>query len=153
MRELFAATQKSKGVRFVGNSDSGIAFIMDTLIAEFPEAKLAVIERRQEDVLRSFKKTFPQTSDEDAVMIVKKTELALERMKKKYNPLVIGFEDLASESAVRHLWSHCLPDAPFDRERWNMLNGFKVEIIPGKYLSDFPAEAAQRIDHLIRNYL
>ena|SRR5579885_3211733 len=152
MRELFAAVQKSMGVRFVGNSDSGIAFVMDDVIAEFPEARLAVIERNLDDVLRSFKKTFPQLSDEDATMVVEKTQLALDRMKEKYHPLVIGFEDLAGESAVRRLWSHCLQDTAFNRERWKMLDGFKVEIIPEKYLADFPPEAARRINHLIRNY-
>lgn len=151
-RALFATVQKSAGVRFIGNSDSCIPFIVDELISEFPKAKLAVIERKREDVIRSFKKTFSQVSHDDAVMIVEKTQLALDRLKGKYNPLVVGFEELESEKVMHELWSYCLPHIPFDAERWRMLDGFKVEIIPEKYLADFPLEAAQRINNLIRNY-
>jgi hypothetical protein len=65
---------------------------------------------------------------------------------------VIGFEELASEGIVRQLWSHCLPQVPFDLERWKMLDGFKVEVIAEDYLANFPPEAALRIITLIRNY-
>lgn len=152
MKDLFEKTQKSTGVRYVGNSDSGIPFIMDELLAEFPGAKLVVIERKQEDVVRSFKRTFPQMKDQDVVDVIGKTQLALDRAKKKYDPLVIDFEELTRENTVRQLWSYCLPEIPFDRERWNMLDGFRVEIIPGKYIADFMQDSAQRISNLIRNY-
>lgn len=152
MRVLFGAIQESTGVRFVGNSDSGIPFIMDELMAEFPKAKVVVIERETAQVMKSFKKTFPQMTDDEVVRVVEKTQLALERLKKKYDPLVIGFEELARESVVKDLWNYCLPGIPFERERWVMLDGFKVEIIPEKYLADFSEEAVQRISRLIWNY-
>ncbi|MEO8482175.1 MAG: hypothetical protein ABI634_08200 [Acidobacteriota bacterium] len=151
MRALFEAVQNSSGVRFVGDSDSGIPFIVDGLMDEFPEAKLVVIERNLQDVVRSFKRAF-SADDASAALVVKKTQLALERLKKKHVPLVIGFKELASEATVRQLWSHCLPNVPFAQQRWKMLDGFKVEVIAENYLVDFPPEAVQRIGTLIKNY-
>lgn len=40
--------------------------------------------------------------------------------------LSVKFEDLDREETARTIWRHLLPELPFDRERWELLNDLTV---------------------------
>lgn len=147
IKKYFEAT----GAPYVGDSDSGLPFMIDEVMGEFPEARLVVIERPVEPVLLSLAKTF-SAAKASFQEVVTKTNLALERMKKKYRPLVIPYDALNDQKTCERIWAHCLPEIPFNELRWKMLDQLVVEIQPEKYLKTFPPEAAQRWIALIKNY-
>ena len=136
---------------YVGNSDSGLPFYIDEVMSAFPEAKLVVIERDPAEVLRSLQKAYPQTP-EGLKEAVELTGQALEILKKKYHPLVVGYEELNRPETCRKLWQYCVPTLPFSEKRWKMLDLLTVEIHPEKYLKTLSLETAQRVAKKLKEF-
>ncbi len=144
---------ESRAVPYVGDSDSLLPFFIDEVLEIFPNAKLVVIERDPEKVIKSLQRVFPEAADVPEAVL--KTHRALEEMKKKYEPKTFQFEALGKEEVCKEIWSYCLPKIPFDEVRWKVLDHMVVEIHPKKYLQhvrELPPEAGLRIFDTIRKY-
>ncbi len=139
MKQLFENTE----AEYVGDSDSALPLFIDEMMAAFPEARLAVIERESESVVRSLKKVFSPISI-DYEGLVLGTKRAIDKLKTQYksHAIVISHRDLNDMATCEKLWKHCAPDLPFHEERWKMLNLLTVEIQLEKYLKAFPPDIA-----------
>ena len=142
---------KATDAKYVGDSDSGLPFVMEQVIDHFTNARLVVIERDPNSVIESLRKAFPFASVDFPEMVLRAAH-AIEELKKKFRPLVVAHRDLERMEICRRVWDYCLPDVPFNERRWQMLDPLTVEIRPDKYLKSISPESARWSVELVKNY-
>lgn len=139
LTKLFESTD----AEYVGDSDSGLLAIPYEVDYHFPQAKWVTVHRDLDQAAASYEKHF---SKEPYPHIPHPTpELALKSMewcKKRLGildaiipaprKLVVNYADLDKESTCRDIWNFCIPTMPFNRQRWMMLDTFRVNIIGPK---------------------
>lgn len=137
--KLFSETE----TEFVGDSDSGLTAIPYEINHHFPNSKWVIIWRDSDQVAASYQKHFthepypfvPALSDEGAFKMANwcKTRIkTIASIVPDCRKLVVRFDELNQEEVIRSMWEFCLPDVPFNKQRWEMLETFRVNIISSK---------------------
>lgn len=119
LRGLFEST----GKQIVGNSDCANVFFLDEIQDLYPDAVFIHIRRNLEDVLSSLEDMTEDFRDFQTV------HMAHSRLRWLGVP-TFDFDEL-DESACREIWKLCV-GTPFDRQRWEMLDGIDMNIIEDK---------------------
>jgi len=122
LKDLFVST----GKQYVGNSDSVIPFFAKRVNELFPQAKWVIIERDEQDVIKSLDRVLPGSEKQNVLNIGKPL---LTWVKKTCNPLMINFSELSTQRECKRIWEYCLPTIPFDEMRWKMLDKLRIELI------------------------
>lgn len=126
------------GAEFVGDSDSGLLLFWKQVQAAFPGAPWIVIRRDANEAERSFKKHFagcpyPGTKGIDIHATIGVCEKLLsEATIGLNNCFYTSFDSLENEGTLRSIWKWCGFDSGFPEERWKMLDGMRINIIPEK---------------------
>lgn len=120
LRELFNEVPE----RYVGNSDSGIAFYIDSILENFPDSKFVIVKRDFADVEASLSKIMGFNTEP----LLRLCQEHLAKMEEKVSPLIVTFDELNTVEGCEKVWAYCLPDIPFNRKRWEILKDLKVEI-------------------------
>jgi len=105
----------------------------------FPDAKWVLVERDVGEAFQSYWERFgprypggPST-EEEAVWRFGKLkgwlDLAITILP---NVLLVDYDKLSEESVATSIWQHCLPDVPFNHDRWRMLETFQINIMSEK---------------------
>lgn len=115
---------QSRPEKYVGNSDSGIPLFWNALNDRFPFIPVVVVQRDIEDAMRSYQEAIDQNIT--GIQIIHD---CLPKVKGK-NVINVDFNDLSNEDTIKRIWRHCVPDVPFDSERWAMLEALRVSVIP-----------------------
>ena len=121
LKDLFLST----GKQYVGNSDSAIPFFAKQVKELFPQTKWVIIERDEQDVIKSLNRVLP--GEKQNALNIGKPHLAW--VKKTCNPLMINFAELSTQRECKRIWEYCLPNIPFDAMRWEMLDKLRIELI------------------------
>lgn len=109
---------------YAGNSDTGQALIANELLDLLPSARVVVVYRDERDVCASLSRIgLPVTPH-----MLAAHQNALDQLSRRAGTLTVDFEDLAAESAARAILAHVAPAEPFNRYRWQTLQGFNVQI-------------------------
>jgi hypothetical protein len=103
-------------VPYAGVCDSRALLYQEIFMEDFPEAKVVIIERKREEVVKSM----------DALGFdFEEASWAYERQIRRmeqYQPLRMPFEELDAGA----IWNFCVPGFPVNIQRMKMLEGFKV---------------------------
>lgn len=144
------AALKIDDYEYVGDSSSAIPMYAETLFSEFPDAPIVLIERDTGECLSSFRRAFlypdggKVTSDKLEIAAsmrpfasdgMERCEKAVKQMFSKYKERikVVSFYDLDDMKVLEDLWSHCVPDIPFDERRAEQLSRLNIQLDAGKY--------------------
>lgn len=114
--------------RYIGNSDSSILYFHKEIYKEFPLAKFVLIEREFDSALDSLESVFGPGPELRYVMRIAREKM--EEFKRDIKPLTIKFEDLEKMNVCKELWEYCIPDIPFNPQRWVMLDKLEIVINP-----------------------
>lgn len=126
MPKLFASTNKP----YIGNADCGNILFLNEILEVFPDTKLVIVERPIDEVILSLDAMGEDFSERDSVY--ESNEL-IEHAKNTYDHLWVDFSRMNVESC-QAIWDYCI-GTPFDRQRWAMLDGLNIEIIPEKKIN------------------
>ncbi|MCK5604799.1 hypothetical protein KAR91_23115 [Candidatus Pacearchaeota archaeon] len=127
---------ESMGKEYVGNSDSGIPFLVDQIKAAFPQAKWVLIERDGSEAWRSLSKVIPWDLRKIVDKGVELTVPRLHQIKLACNPLIVKYQDLGNREVCKEIWNYCIPGISFNDKRWQMLDRLNVQVIVDEqYLS------------------
>ena len=127
LKDLMEETGKA----VVVNSDCGNVLFLDEIRRTFPQAKYIVIERPYEEVAQELENMGVPDQGE-VVLSMHKLEEAKEILK----PLVIQYHAL-NEEACEAMCEYI--GIPFDKRRWEMLDGMDIKLIwekKIKYMTD-----------------
>lgn len=123
---------------FVGDSDSGLLAYVDTLVARYPNARWLFLKNNVEKATKSFERYFtngneyPGTKGKDihAAMVIaqKLYDAALPKVPNRLEVCPEAFDDAV---ITKQIWHWLLP-LPWNQQRYNMLNTFRINIIPQK---------------------
>lgn len=128
LRDVFL----NRGEGYIGTADPSLPFYYEDIAPMFPNNKLVIIERDLEEVIKSLSGFW--MPDEQIKELVEKTYIGLQNLKDKFNPLVIKYEDIDKLETIEQLWYYCVPGITFDKQRFDMLEQFRIEVHETKYL-------------------
>jgi len=114
---LFASTRR----RYVGNSDSALPFFASAVRKLFPQAKWVVIERDEDEVLKSVRRVLPGLKHQEMLNMTKRYLDMLN------GALRIKFSELKDRAMCKQIWEYCVPDIPFSNMRWELLDQLNVQ--------------------------
>lgn len=109
---------------FCGNADTAQMLHAVELKHLMPLAPVVVVKRDPAEVERSLA-ALGLPIIPHAVGLLQTSLLHAEKLP---NVLSVKYEDLAAESTLRAIQAHVAPGEPFDRQRFQMLSGMKIEI-------------------------
>lgn len=114
-------------VSVVGNADTGLIHHLDAMLSAFPNAKL-VLMTGNDASWRNWATRFGLPSavrakvDEDYAR-------ALDRLRGQ--ALLVDCRSLTVDiREAKRLWAHCVPNIPFDSQRWEVLKDLNIQVIP-----------------------
>lgn len=110
-----------------GNADTGLIHELDAALSTFPNARLVLLTEN-ETSWRMFchRSNAPQQMIDEVDHAYWQAKRKLEG-RALFMPCQAPIND---ERAARVLWEHCLPAAPFDVDRWEMLRNLNVQVVP-----------------------
>lgn len=115
--ELF----KSTGRRYVGNSDSALPFFAETVRKLFPQAKWVIVDRNEDEVLKSVRRVLPGLKHQEMLNMTKNFLDSLG------GALRIKFLELKNKDKCEEIWKYCIPDIAFSNMRWKLLDQLNVQ--------------------------
>ena len=132
--------------RSVGDADSGLLFCYEEAKRRWPNARWLLIDRDFEEAWQSLM-AFQERIALNHVLRVR-TRLVLRgameivRAQMETDPMgmIVKYEALNDREVARSIWRHLLPLAPFDSDRWEVLNGLRIEPMPGKFATEIKPE-------------
>lgn len=118
-----------------GDSDSGLLICVPKIKALFPQSKWVLVLREWQSAMDSLD-TFLSTGPWAAGQLGKEAKafLAVESHKGaqqlSFDPLclTVRFDDMDSLDTAEAIWKHCLPNLPFNEDRWRVLNGLNIQL-------------------------
>lgn len=127
---------------YIGISDSMLPFYYEPLAETLQEQRLVIVDRPFGDVVDSLTKWLRNTNTDmkSVVRILEKSSKRLHTIRDRYKHMQVYFRDLDKPEVVEKLWYYCVPGVEFDRERYEMLNRFKVEPIFNKWFDNLKKE-------------
>ena len=126
----------SRPEEYVGVSDCLLPYYFDDIMECSELYRLVIIKRDPEDVFRSLRKWmgnefFAANASKILNELIEKTNI----MSKKYDCLIVSFDDLNKRETIEKLWYYCVPNALFDEERFEMLDRFSIDPVYKKHKS------------------
>lgn len=119
---------------FNGDSDSALLLYQRQLRKQFPQARWVVIQRSPTTCYQSVRKAFPDlATPRDTQLLFDRAMDELHSLEK--HALCVEFEELDQVKSASDIWDHCLPGLTFDKERWQLFNGLKIEPHHDKYVA------------------
>lgn len=130
-------------VSVAGNSDSSLSLVQSELFLLYPMARWVIVKSDFETALNSFIKAFtadhyigiPSPNPDVARSIFEQARRRLELLESRLPAarlLKLDVADLDESDAVEAVWNFCVPDEPFNVERWRQLDGLRVSVIGHK---------------------
>jgi hypothetical protein len=123
---------------FVGDSDSGLLTLVDSLLIRYPMARWLFLHNTVDRATKSFERYFtvdneyPGTKESnirEAMEIAKQLyDIAVQKVN---NKMEIEVDELDNFQTVKQVWQWLLP-LPWNQQRYTMLNTFRINIIPQK---------------------
>jgi hypothetical protein len=126
---------------FVGDSDSGLPFIYRQCLELWPNAKWVVLDRSKNECLKSFRRAFPGVPKESLKTQLDTLETMIGRMCMEVKAMIVGYDQLDDADCAEAVWGHCLPDVPFDVERWRALCRLNISLEPKRALNEMAGSA------------
>lgn len=128
-RELLRTT------KFVGFCGPELVEDFDVIRMDYPGSQWVAVVRDQNDALDSFVKWAGKLLPDEPATIQafweKRTKL-LSRIATRIDVMWVSYNALNEMSTCMKLWDRVLPDLPFDRERWKILDKLNVQQDKGK---------------------
>lgn len=126
-----------------GDSDSALPLMGVELDDLMFEARWIFVDRPKLQALDSYvrflenepyplfkKQTYNQAAKAFDVLDEKLSDL------KQHLPesrkLIVNFSDLSKEATIKAMWNHALGSVTFPMERWRLLEGMRINVIPSK---------------------
>jgi hypothetical protein len=125
LKALFESTDK----KIVGNSDCGNIFFLEEIKELYPEAVFIHIKRDVHHVIESLKNMDDDFKDFQSVYMADNLLSDISR-----SDCHAYFYDELDEHACREIWNVCI-GTPFDRKRWEMLDGIDMTVIEEKKMN------------------
>lgn len=136
-----ASADCTSGVRHVGNSDSGIALLFAP--EELRGTKVIIVERERSDALESYQRYFekhpyPGLGVPDRRKLERVFEMAETKIRLLKETLpretvrTVSYQNLEAPDSAEALWNFIAPDEAFNRQRFEMLNGIRMNTISSK---------------------
>lgn len=131
------------GTRYVGDADPSLGYVPLAILEEYPDCRIAFIHRPLEESVESewnaitwdgspaFEKATKEGIQEQLVQL----SLGISHLWKNLPPhrrMMTTFKDLEKETIVETIWHFCLPNTPFPRKRYEMLEDLRVTQMAGK---------------------
>lgn len=133
----FEERLRSRPEAVVGDSDSALVHHLETLLARFPGARFAFIERDEHEAMRSLIEAEPWR--EDQIRESWPAQVAAFRYAQEVLPAAprVRFEDFETFDRAADFFRH-LTGAALDHGRWEVLNGLRVLNRTDKRVTDAP---------------
>ena len=118
---------------YVGNSDSSLPIWMDKIDHILRDSPIVIIERDIEEVSNSLKTLYKEY---DYTKILDLTLERLEVVKKRYNYISVDYNDLDHQTCLEDIWSYCIPNIPFDKDKFETLRTINISIDYKSYMKE-----------------
>ena len=116
---------------YVGNSDSSLPLWIDKIDYILQESPIVIIERDENEVINSLTNLF---GNYDWVKLIDLTLENLETIKKRYNYISIDYNELDKQSCLELISNFCVPNIPFDKDKFEILKTINITIAKDKYV-------------------
>ena len=116
---------------YVGNSDSSLPIWMDGIDHILRRSPIVIIERDINEVTNSL---INLLGEHDYIRLLDLTLENLEIIKKRYNYISIDYNDLNKQSCLESIWDFCVPNIPFDKDKFEILKTINISINKSLYM-------------------
>jgi hypothetical protein len=144
----FAKRMESLPGSIRGDSDSGLALFAPALMARYPDARWAVVQRSPDEVAESLHRmpAYPgleRTTRSEAQAVVEMTQRHLYPLMSDLRTKLFTFESLGTATGLYAMWEWLLRGrVEWCPERAAMLQSMRVTVIPERALFDHAAVAS-----------
>jgi hypothetical protein len=115
----------------VGNADTGLIHHLDETLGLFRDARLVVMTGND----ASWKQWCSRMGVQEAVRRKVQDDYERACLILRGRAHFADCREITTDPrAASALWAHCVPDRPFDRERWEVLKDLNIQIIPESLL-------------------
>jgi len=116
--------------KHIGDSDSGLPTLWPRLKDAFPKARYVFIVRPFQEAFASHRKAFPCFDEKMVHAAFVRIDSGLEKMRLEVEQSIsIDYDQLNDPHICKYIWDFCAPGEPFDFERSEMLQTFRVNQI------------------------
>ena|SRR5690349_18342946 len=127
--------------KFKGVADSGAGWCWKRILTKFPDIKVLRITRPWKEAAESHHRYFSDNPipgmDSPSLpmteIICQHLDKELDAMEKKTNCRTVDFTDLHNELTCAWIWGWLVPNEPFNRERWALLDKMRINLASEKY--------------------
>ncbi|MEO7520231.1 MAG: sulfotransferase [Gemmatimonas sp.] len=132
-----AMTKVPMFTNHIGNADPNLGLIPQKLLDTFPGARVVFIHRPIGDCVESLmaaatRERLPETNRDDLKALMERASsglAVLARALPEGRRVILGYNDMAKESAAKMIWEFCIPGTPFPLHRWNLLKHLRVTTV------------------------
>ena len=117
---------------YVGNSDSSLPLWMGKVDHILQHSPIVIIERDANEVNNSLINLFGR--DDDWTKTIDLTLEGLEIIKKRYNYISVDYNELDKQSCLELVSDFCVPNIPFDKDKFETLRSVNVSIDKDLYM-------------------
>lgn len=132
--------------RFTGDSDSALPLFWPRLSDVFPRARYVFVDRPFNEAFASHRKAFPCFDEERVKFAFDGICRGIEAMKQDVeDSITVNYDQLDEPHICNYIWEFCVPGAPFDFERSEMLQALRINQIHDKVVERCHPKFAERI--------
>jgi hypothetical protein len=120
---------------YVGDSNSGLYSLVDSIAENFPEAKWLLVDRSRRDAEAAYAAHFaknpdPRYSVQAATEAFDAAESGLRRLSELAGTclMIVKYGDI--DTRIHEIWKWLVPAEPFNEERYQMLSALRINQIP-----------------------
>ena len=127
---------------YVGNSDSSMPIWVDKIDSILYHSPIVIIERDINEVTNSLTNLF---GEHDYTKVLDLTLEGLEIIKKRYNYISVDYNKLDEELYLKMIWDFCIPNIPFDKDKFETLKSINVSIDKNLYMRSIMNEDVTKL--------
>ena len=127
---------------YVGNSDSSMPIWMDKIDHILHCSPIVIIERDINEVTNILTNLF---GEYNYTKLLDLTLEGLEIIKKRYNYISVDYNKLDKESYIEMIWDFCIPNIPFDKDKFETLKSINVSIDKDLYMKSIVSEDGTKV--------
>ena len=127
---------------YIGNSDSSLPVWIDKIDYILQDSPIVIIERNIDEVTNSLTNLFGKVDWTPSLDLTLK---GLEIIKKRYNYISIDYNDLNKQSCLENIWDFCVPNIPFDKDKFEILKTINISINKSLYMRSLFNEDGNKI--------
>lgn len=116
---------------YVGNSDSSLPLWMDKIDHVLQHSPIVIIERDVNEVNNSLINLFGDVGWTESIDLILEN---LEIIKKRYNYISVDYNELDKQSCLELISDFCIPNIPFDKDKFETLKTINISITKDKYV-------------------